>query len=136
MAIIYTDSLNGVRPDHLSGFFVGWPNPPAPETHLRLLHGSDYVWLARQAETGQVIGFINALSDGVLSASIPLLEVLPGSQGQGVGSELVRRMLASLSHLYAVDLMCDAELQRFYARLDGLPATGIIWRNYVHQNGT
>lgn len=135
MAVVYTNSLAGVTPEHLGGFFVGWPNPPGPETHLRLLRGSDHVWLAREAETGQVVGFINALSDGVLSAFIPLLEVLPAYQRRGIGSELARRMLASLSDLYAVDLMCDPDLQPFYARLGGRPAGGVVWRRCDRQSG-
>ena len=46
--ISYTDSLDGISADHLrGGFFAGWPNPPSPETHLCVLHGSDHVWLAR-----------------------------------------------------------------------------------------
>ena len=135
MPVTYTDSLDGVTLDDLHGFFVGWPNPPASEAHLRLLRGSYRVWLARDTDTGQVIGFINATSDGVLSAFIPLLEVLPAWQGHGIGSELVRRMLVSLSHLYAIDLICDADVQPFYARLGGRPFSAMLWRNYERQNG-
>ena len=39
------------------------------------------------------MGFITATSDGALSAAIRLLEVLEAYQGQGIGSELLRRML-------------------------------------------
>ena len=52
----------------------------------------------------------------MLSAYIPLLEVLPGHRGRGVGGLLTRVMLADLSDLYMIDLVCDAELQPFYAR--------------------
>jgi len=113
--IEYTDSLDGVEPRHLEGFFVGWPSPPPPEHHLELLRGSAAVVLARDEDA--VVGFVTAISDGVLSASIPLLEVLPEYQGEGIGSELVRRLLAALDGLYMIDLSCDAELEPFYARL-------------------
>ncbi|MEX2644767.1 MAG: GNAT family N-acetyltransferase [Gaiellaceae bacterium] len=113
--IEYADSLDGVEPRHLEGFFVGWPHPPSPERHLELLRGSAAVVLARDGE--RVVGFVTATSDGVLSASIPLLEVLPEYQGRGIGSELVRRLLAALDGLYMIDLSCDAELEPFYARL-------------------
>lgn len=76
------------------------------------------------------------MSDGVLSAYIPLLEVLPEAQRQGIGSELTRRMLASLDHLYMVDLLCDRDVQPFYARLGMHEATGMMKRNYEHQNGS
>lgn len=133
--ITYTDTLAGITPDKLTGFFVGWPDPPEPETHLRLLRQSYAVELAVDGASGQVIGFITAISDGVLVAYIPLLEVLPDYQGQGIGSELTRRMLDRLSHLYAIDLICDTDVQPFYARLGMQPYTAMIRRNYDHQSG-
>lgn len=136
MGIIYTTTLDGVRANHLrGGFFEGWPNPPAPETHLRMLHGSSHVVLARDAETSQVIGYINAVSDGVHSAFIPQLEVLPEFRGHGVGSELVRRMLDQLSGFYSIDLLCDEDVQPFYERLGMRRATGMLRRNYERQSG-
>ena len=113
--IEHADSLEGVEPRQLEGFFVGWPSPPSPERHLELLRGSAAVVLARDGE--RVVGFVTAISDGVLSASIPLLEVLPDYQGRGIGTELMRRILARLDGLTMVDLSCDAPLEPFYARL-------------------
>jgi GNAT superfamily N-acetyltransferase len=111
----YVEHADSVRPDQLAGFFVGWPQRPTPERHLDLLHGSYAVELALDGDT--VVGFVNAISDGVLSAFIPLLEVLPGYQHRGVGSELVRRVLDQLDGFYMIDLCCDAGLEPFYAAL-------------------
>ena len=86
-------------------------------------------------DSGNVVGFVTAISDHVLCAYIPLVEVLPAYRGRGIGSELVRRMLHRLSDLYAVDLLCDAELQPFYAALGMHPATGMMMRNYERQSG-
>lgn len=133
--IIYTDSLEGITPEKLAGFFVGWPDPPSPETHLDLLRGSAAIVLALDDDTGQVVGFVTAISDGVLTAFIPLLEVLPAFQGQGIGSEMVRRLLDRLAHLYAVDLVCDADLQPFYERFDFRPYSAMIRRRYERQSG-
>lgn len=134
--IRYTSSLEGLTSHHLQGgFFDGWPNPPSPETHMRLLQGSYRVWLALDDSTGQVVGFINAISDGVLSAFIPLLEVLPAYKHQGVGTELVQRMFDSLSHLYAIDLVCDEDVKPFYQRFSMWEASAMLRRNYVHQQG-
>ena len=135
MTITFQADLHGITPERLQGFFLGWPNPPAPATHLRLLDGSNYVELAVDSVTGQVVGFINAISDGVLTAYIPLLEVLPAYQGQGIGATLVTRLLARLDHLYMVDLLCDADVQPFYARLGMRPATGMMVRHYDRQSG-
>jgi len=134
--IHYTSHPDNITPAQLQGFFVGWPNPPAPETHLRILQNSDEVVLALDEDTGQVVGYITAITDGVIAAYIPLLEVLPEYQGQGIGSELVRRMLDRLADFYMVDLLCDARLQPFYARFGMTPVTGMMLRRYDRQTGT
>ncbi len=133
--VTYTESVDGVREEALEGFFVGWPNPPSLRTHLKILKSSAFVVIARDEHSGDVVGFINAISDGVLTAYIPLLEVLPAYQGQGIGSELLRRLLSRLSHLYMVDLMCDKGLQPFYERAGMAPATGMMVRNFERQAG-
>ncbi|MGH3137550.1 MAG: GNAT family N-acetyltransferase [Gaiellaceae bacterium] len=126
---VYETTLEGVREQDLGGFFVGWPTCPSRATHLRLLHGSDFVVLAREAENGRVVGFATAVGDGVLSAFIPLLEVLPEYQGRGIGSELVRRMLILLEGTYMIDLSCDEELVDFYERFQMSRSVGMGLRN-------
>ena len=134
--IKYQDSLKGVRAELLAGFFVGWPNPPAPAAHMRLLRGSAFKVLALDGKTGRVVGFITAITDGVLAAYIPFLEVLPEYQGRGIGRALVRRLLAKLKKAYMVDLLCDRDLQPFYKSLKLFPATGMMLRNYRSQSGS
>jgi len=133
--IVYSDSIDGIGPDDLRGFFVGWPNPPSPGTHLRMLAGSDHIVLARDDASGRVVGYVTAIADGVLVAYIPLIEVLPEYQGQGIGTALMRRMLETLETLYAIDLLCDEDVQPFYARLGMRPATGMMVRTYARQSG-
>ncbi len=133
--IIYTDSLADVTTEHLQGgFFVGWPSPPSPTTHYRILANSAAIVLARIAD-GTVVGFITAVSDHVSCAYIPHLEVLPAYQGQGIGSELVRQMLEKLRYLYMIDLVCDPPLQPFYERFGMQPVVGMVLRNYDRQAG-
>ncbi|MVN89084.1 GNAT family N-acetyltransferase [Deinococcus sp. HMF7620] len=126
-------TLEGISPAQLTGFFVGWPNPPSPETFHRLLAGSYRFVLALQ--NGQVIGFVQAISDGVLTAFIPLLEVHPDHQGQGIGRALMERMLTELGDLYATDLACDDDLVPFYEGLGLRQANLMFRRNYERQNG-
>ena len=133
--IVYSDSTENVTVDDLRGFFAGWPNPPSPDTHLRMLTGSDHIMLARDDESGRVVGYVTAITDGVLAAYIPLLEVLSQYQGQGIGTALMRRMLDTLRDLYVIDLLCDEDVQPFYARLGMRPATGMMVRNYARQSG-
>jgi ribosomal protein S18 acetylase RimI-like enzyme len=133
--ITYLYSADGIAPEQLEGFFVGWPNPPSAEAHLKLLKNSSEVVLARDGETGKMVGFINAITDGVLCAYIPLLEVVPAYQGRGIGRELTRLMLARLERFYMVDLLCDPEVQPFYEAHGLRPATGMMFRNYEAQSG-
>ena len=133
--ITYTDSIDNVTIDQLQGgFFVGWPDPPSPSTHYRILCNSAAIVLARIADR-TVVGFITAISDGISCAYIPHLEVLPNYQGQGIGTELVRRMLAKLRHLYMIDLVCDPQIQMFYERLGMRAVVGMVIRHYDRQSG-
>jgi GNAT superfamily N-acetyltransferase len=133
--IDYTDDMAPVREDMLDGFFVGWPRHPSPAQHLAVLRGSYRsvvaiaASVAGDAATGRVVGFVNMISDGVLTAFVPWLEVLPAYQGQGVGTELMRRILEGTEHLYSVDLVCDADLIPYYERLGWTGWTSAIIRH-------
>lgn len=133
--MIYKNSLEGISSNMLNGFFVGWPSPPNPQTHLRLLENSSKFILAIDENTNEVIGFITALSDGVLSAYIPLLEILPQYKNKGIGKELVRRMLKELDHLYMIDLCCDDDLVPYYEKFGMTKTNGMVYRNYKMQSG-
>jgi len=133
--IKYTSDIANITTNMLDGgFFVGWPNPPSAHSHLRMLRGSYIAWIAIDSTSNKVVGFINAVSDGVMAAYIPLLEVLPEYQSRGIGKELVSRMLESLKHLYMVDLLCDQEKQNFYAKFGMHKAIGMFTRNYERQS--
>lgn len=132
--ITYTDSLDGVLTEQLQGFFEGWPKPPSPKTHMRILRGSSHFVLAI-APDGQVVGFVTAISDGVLNAFIPLLEVIPTHRHQGIATELVGRLVAQLGDLYAIDLHCEADVVPFYESLGMKPMGGMGLRNYSVQAG-
>jgi ribosomal protein S18 acetylase RimI-like enzyme len=130
MTVTYQADLAAITPADLLGFFEGWPSPPSPDQHLALLENSYRRVLARDEDTGRVIGFINAISDGVLSAYVPLLEVLPEYRHRGIGSGLVERMLEALSELYMVDVVADADLVPFYERFGFVAGTALMIRRY------
>ncbi len=75
------------------------------------------------------------ISDGILSAHISLLEVLPDYQRKGIGRELMELALGHCRDLYAVDVICDEGLEGFYALSGMRPATGMMVRNYERQAG-
>jgi len=64
-----------------------------------------------------------------------LLEVLPEYQRQGVGKNLLERMLKDLETYYMVDLTCDEAMISFYEKhgLRKLQAMGI--RKHQFQSG-
>ncbi len=79
------------------------------------------------------------MKSGELSRGRPKgrpLEVLPEYQGQGIGTELMKRVLDEYRDFYMKDLACDLETQLFYARLGMAPATGMMIRRYDRQSGT
>lgn len=134
-AIRYLESAFDISAAQLHGFFEGWPRRPTPEVHLRLLRQSDGVVLAVDDDSGAVVGFVTAISDGVLAAYIPLLEVLQAYRGRGIGKELVRRMLGQLEGLYMVDVVCDAELLPFYESMGMRRGYSAMGRRYEFQGG-
>lgn len=133
--MIYKHCLNDISSDMLKGFFVDWPNSPNPQTHLKMLKNSSKVVIALDENTNQVVGFITAISDGVLSAYIPFLEVLPEYKNKGIGKKLVKLMLEELDDIYMVDLCCDDELVPYYEKFGMIKSNGMLVRNYKMQAG-
>lgn len=131
----YKYNLDDISSDMLRGFFVDWPNPPSPQTHLKLLENSNKVVIAVDEQSKQVVGFITAISDGVLSAYIPFLEVLPAYKNRGIGKELIKRMLDELSNIYMIDLCCDDDLIPLYKKFGMIRSNGMLMRNYKMQSG-
>lgn len=125
--IRYIDDLTQIRPEDLEGFCAGWRKPLSSAGLLKVLHGSDRVWLARDGLA--IVGFINAISDGCLMAFVPLLEVRTSHHGLGIGSALVRRMMQTYRDFYGIDLLCDPSLCPFYERFGMSRVAGMVYRN-------
>ncbi len=133
--IAYRTSIDDIEPADLEGFFVGWPEHPDPATHLEILANSHAVVVAVDGESGRVVGFANAISDGALSAYIPLLEVRPDWQGRGIGTRIVEELCGELDDMYMIDLVCDEELEDFYEPLGFQTLSGMARRQYENQSG-
>lgn len=133
--IKYTDTIKKIKPSDLEGFWEGWPDPPSVEKHLEILRNSEFKVLAIDSKTKKVVGFITAISDKVLSAYIPFLEVLPKYRQKGIASELMKRILKKASGFYMIDLICDQELQKFYEKFGMKKSMGMMMRNHKKQKG-
>jgi ribosomal protein S18 acetylase RimI-like enzyme len=128
--IEYRNSLEDITAEKLCGFFCDWPNPPSKEVHLQILKNSFAFVIAYDNAEERVVGFVNAISDGLISAYIPLLEVLPEFKGQGIGRELIKRIETRLADTYAIDIVCDSAVTPFYTKLGYIELKGMAKRNY------
>lgn len=128
--IRYSTNAEDIVDLEVSGFFEGWASKPSEDMLRKSVRNADYTVLAIDDERKRLAGYITALSDGVLSAYIPFLEVEKTYQKQGIGHELVRKMSERLGHLYMVDLVCDTELAGFYERSGFKPYHAMIRRDY------
>jgi ribosomal protein S18 acetylase RimI-like enzyme len=66
---------------------------------------------------GELVAFARALTDDRFRALIDDVIVDASCRGQGIGTELMRRMAERLAHVEEVFLRCDAEHVAFYERL-------------------
>lgn len=74
---------------------VGWESGKHPELLVKAMLGSDSVCSAWCE--GQLVGLMNALSDGVMTAYYHYLLVDPNFQKRGIG----RNLIALMQHKYA-----------------------------------
>ncbi|HEU4677794.1 MAG TPA: GNAT family N-acetyltransferase, partial [Candidatus Paceibacterota bacterium] len=131
--IRYLRSPEGLNPSQMEGFFVGWEKRPTAPTLLKILSKSDHVAIAMHGD--QVVGFATANSDHVISAHIPLVEVLPEYQGKGIGKTLVELLLEDFKDIYMIDLMCEEDVEGFYEKFGFHKVPAMMLRHYDKQLG-
>lgn len=108
---------------------MGWQTPPTQKAHLQILQNSYRAFIAVDTTCNQVVGFVTAISDGVLSAYIPLLEVAAPYQGKGIGTRLLQLVLDECKNFYMVDICHDQGLASYYAKFGALKSHASIFRN-------
>lgn len=124
--VSYKTSLNGISAAMLNHFCVGWINPLSGEKLYNVLSNSEHFALAMDED--KVVGFVNALSDGVHFAFIPMLEVLPKYQKRGIGKRLLSLLVQQLKDIPIIDLMCDLDMQDYYERLGFIKMHGMRYK--------
>lgn len=89
MRITYRDT-HVFEPEHLKDLFlsVEWSSGHYPDKLAVAMKNSGAVFSAW--DNGKLIGLINALDDGVMTAYVHYLLVHPDYQGKGIGQELIR----------------------------------------------
>lgn len=131
--IEYRDTMDGAEYYTFDGFCVGWKKPLSTVQLRAVISNSTFKILAIDSATTKVVGIITALSDQINWAFIPYLEVLPEYQKQGIGKELMKRMLTKLSQINCIDLTCDPEMQPFYDKFGMLKSEGMVIRRYLSE---
>ena len=88
----------------------------APEELMLALHASWYLLGAYDGE--RLVGFGRLVSDGVLHAMIYELIVLPEYQGQGIGGEILERLVAKCraTGVRDIQLFCARGKRGFYEK--------------------
>jgi len=91
-----------------------WSSAQKPELlHKALLasHSLVTAW-----EGTRLVGLGNAISDGYLVVYYPHLLVLPEYQGRGIGTELMRRLMARYEGFHQHMLVADGRALDFYRK--------------------
>ena len=104
-------------PESLQRLFqsVRWESGNYPDKLARAMANSTAVGSAGDGD--RLVGLVRALSDGETVAFLHYLLVDPAYQGQHIGDELMRRILAPMADLLYVKIMpSDPATIPFYAR--------------------
>ena len=101
---------------------VGWSSGKDPEKLVQAMRNSDTVVSAWEGD--RLVGLINCLSDGVMTAYFHYLLVRPEYQSQGIGRALVEMMLDRYSRCLRKVLIADNEQVGFYEKCGFVAGTG------------
>ncbi len=91
-----------------------WSAAQKPELLHKALLGSHSVLTAWDG--ARLVALGNAISDGYLVVYYPHLLVLPEYQGRGIGTELMRRLMARYQGFHQHMLVADGRALDFYRR--------------------
>lgn len=118
--------IKDFKPKELQDLFlsVKWEAGRKPEKLAIALKQSDTVFSAWYGE--KLVGLINALDDGIITAYIHFLLVDPAYQGKGIGKELLRMAANKYKDYLRIVLICDDEETEFYQKNGFKPAKGTI----------
>ena len=94
---------------------VGWLSANYPERLVRAIRQSSTVVTAW--DDGKLVGLVNALDDGEMTAYIHYLLVHAEYQNQGIGTELLSRVKRIYqTYLYIIIIAENKQLVPFYLR--------------------
>lgn len=116
MSITYTDKKEFSTSD-LQQLFqsVNWMSANYPERLKKALDNCETVFTAWDNE--QLVGLVNAIDDGELTAYVHYLCVNPVYQGQGIGSLLLDKIKEKYKdYLYIIVIAENEGLIKYYSK--------------------
>lgn len=116
MGLIYREEKNFTA-EELKKLFtsVDWASGEYPEVLVKALRGYDYVLSARDG--GELVGLVAAMDDGIMTAYVHYLLVLPEYQGGGIGKKLAEALREHYDGYLKIVLVASPEKEGFYAKL-------------------
>lgn len=100
---------------------VGWLSANYPERLFKAMNNCETVFTAW--DNDKLVGLVNAIDDGELTAYVHYLLVNPEYQGQGIASELLRMVKEKYkNYLYVILVAENKPLIEFYSKY-GFEAT-------------
>jgi len=128
-------SIRPFAPPDLQGAFnllstQGWAHRVHSAQDLRqLIEASQRVVVATaNGQTGPIIGFARAISDGLSNGYISMVVVAPAHQRQGIGRQLVQALMVGGPGISWMLHASRAQAPEFFAKLGFVPATDAMTR--------
>ena len=105
-----------IEPEQLLALLrqTGWANQRSIEGIQKMLEGTPLTLGAWEGDC--LVGFVRVITDGIYRALIDDVVVEESKRGEGIGSELMRRLIERLAGVEEVFLRCGERVVSFYER--------------------
>lgn len=110
---------------------VNWSLGNKPDKLQQAFSHSDKVITAWDGD--KLVGLINSIADGSLTAYIPYLLVHPDYQKQGIGRKLVKMIVSEYESYERIALLTEKDTVDFYRKCGFLEARSIHSMMITHQ---
>lgn len=102
----------------------GWSAAERPDDLMRALTNSHTVISAWSGDS--LVGLVNAISDGALVVYYPHLLVAPSARGNGIATELMRRVRAKYEGFHQQVLLSYESVAPVYEKSGFARAPGVV----------
>ena len=110
---------------------VNWSLGDKPDKLQRAFSNSDLVITAWDGE--KLVGLINTITDGILTAYIPYLLVNPDYQKGGIGKKLISMILSEYESYERIVLLTEEDTVDFYQQCGFMESQGIHAMLIIHR---